>query len=64
MPKTSSPDEKKKNDAMDAPIGTGMAGEAKKTLGEVMPAYRDYQMLKMTNGEKPVSIEEFKKGKR
>lgn len=64
MPKTYSPDEKKKNDAMAAPIGTGMAGEAKETLGKIMPAYRDYQMLKMSNGEKPVSIEEFKKGKR
>lgn len=64
MPKTSSPDEKKRNDAMEAPTGSGMVGQTKKLLGDVMPAYNDYRMLKMSNGEKPVSLEEFKKGKR
>lgn len=47
----------------DARLGTGAAEDARKTV-RAMPAYRDYQMLKTSNGEKPVSFDEWKKGKR
>lgn len=47
----------------EARLGTGAAEEARKTL-RAMPAYKDYQMMKMSNGEKPVSFDEWKKGKR
>ena len=56
-------DSKKKPDPKDAPIGDGIAKEGVKTVGAAM-AYKDYQMTKMGNGEKPVTFEEWKAGKR
>lgn len=47
----------------DARLGTGAAENARKDL-RAMPAYKNYQMLKLGNGEKPVSYEDWKKGKR
>lgn len=47
----------------EARLGTGAAENARKDL-RAMPAYRDYQMLKLSNGEKAVSYDEWKKGKR
>lgn len=44
-------------------LGTGMAEEGRKTV-KSMPAYRDYQTRKAEMGEKPVSFDEWKKGKR
>jgi hypothetical protein len=55
--------DKKKMDPKDAPIGTGIANEGRKTITSSM-AYKDYQMTKLGNGEKPVSFEEWKAGKR
>jgi hypothetical protein len=56
-------DDKKSAPKNDARLGTGAAESARKDL-RAMPAYRDYQMLKMSNGEKPVTYEEWKAGKR
>lgn len=44
-------------------LGTGMAEEARKTT-RALPAYRDYQMTAASSGNKPVSFEDWKKGKR
>lgn len=47
----------------DAPLGKGMAEDARKTL-KTIPAYKDYQMTAYSSGNKPVSFEDWKKGKR
>jgi hypothetical protein len=52
--------DKKKSDA---PLGKGMAEDARKTL-KTIPAYKDYQMTAYSSGNKPVSFEDWKKGKR
>lgn len=41
----------------------GMAGDAQ-TKTRVLPAYRDYQQQKMSDGHKPVSLEDYIAGKR
>ena len=41
----------------------GMAGDAQ-TKTRVLPAYRDYQQQKMSDGHKPVTLEEYLAGKR
>lgn len=46
-----------------APLGSGMAEKARKDL-KSMPAYREYQMTAYSSGNKPVSFEDWKKGKR
>lgn len=56
--------ERKKNDPMNAPVGSGAADQARKTIGRDAPAYKDYQMMKYSAGEQPVSYEEWKKGAR
>lgn len=45
------------------PLGKGMAEDARKTV-KSMPAYKDYQMTAYSSGNKPVSFEDWKKGKR
>lgn len=45
------------------PMGSGMAQQAAEKL-QTVPGYREYQIEKMTAGEKPVSLEEFMKGMR
>lgn len=47
----------------EAPLGKGMAENARSTM-KAMPAYRDYQLMKMSSGGTPVSLEEWKKGNR
>jgi len=54
-------DAKKKADSM--PLGSGMAEDARKKL-RVGPAYKDYQMQKYAAGEKPVTMDDWLKGKR
>jgi hypothetical protein len=44
-------------------LGKGMVEEGRKTL-KSMPAYKDYQMTAYSSGNKPVSFEDWKKGKR
>jgi hypothetical protein len=44
-------------------LGSGMAEDAKKKT-RVGPAYKDYQMTKYSAGEKPVSLDDWLKGKR
>lgn len=46
-----------------APLGSGMAEEARKAI-RLRPAYKDYQMTAYASGNKPVSFEDWKKGKR
>lgn len=41
----------------------GMAGDAQAKT-RVLPAYRDYQLQKMSDGHKPVSLEDYLAGKR
>lgn len=53
-------DDKRKKEA---PLGTGMAEGARSTI-KAMPAYRDYQLMKMSSGGTPVPFEERKKGNR
>lgn len=64
MPDMKKERDRKKNDPMDAPLGTGAADKTRTTLGRDAPAYKDYQMLKYGAGEQPVSYEEWKAGKR
>lgn len=45
------------------PTMGGMVGEAQKNLQNV-PSYKAYSIEKMTNGETPVSYEQFLKGMR
>jgi hypothetical protein len=44
-------------------LGSGMAEDAKKKV-RVTPAYKEYQMMKYSSGEKPVSMDDWLKGKR
>lgn len=53
-------DDKKKADAR---LGTGMAEKARKDIRSA-PAYKDYAMTAMSSGNKPVSFDDWKKGKR
>jgi len=56
--------DKKDGKAQDkAPQMGGMAGDAQRKM-RVTPAYRQYQIMKMENGEKPVSLEDFIAGKK
>lgn len=41
----------------------GMSGDAQQKT-RVLPAYREYQMQKMSDGHKPVSLEDYLAGKR
>jgi hypothetical protein len=41
----------------------GMAGQAQDAL-KIAPAYKDYAINMQSNGQNPVSIEEFVKGAR
>jgi hypothetical protein len=56
-------DKKKPADPKDAPLGSGIANKGRDTVAASM-AFKDYQMTKMSNGEKPVSFEDWKAGKR
>lgn len=47
----------------EATLGKGLAEDARKAV-KSMPAYKDYQMTAYSSGNKPVSFDEWKKGKR